>query len=230
MDRQRKVYRPNFLENLQCRVEQQRRFIEVMLKGLRVKSMLQAEHKMTDILRENMKLKHHKRHVSMRIQKHMSLINRMEKLLGTMEHTIQTTTNDLCQAKEDYSSVKVNHQALEKCYSETCSQYFNCKNDFEAIKHKYDIISSDRTMFQQFFREELVKNRQLQSKYTVLEQHTLCAICKDRKSSILLLPCRHSNFCHSCIQKIRTHSQDEQGEIKCPLCRTPVDRDIHLIL
>jgi rubrerythrin len=228
MQRGRKIYRPGFLESLQCRVEHQRRFIEAILKGFRVKSMLQAEHKMNDVLRENLTLKSQQKSVSLRIRKHLDLIKRMENLLERLEESFLLAKRDYNESQSKLDNEIKNNETLRQCYRETIIKYSNAKNDLENATTRCNILFDDRTMYRTFFHEEMIKRIRLQDDLNEFKQQYTCAICLDRRSSIVLLPCRHSNFCQPCIQNMHEHTHDEY--IKCPLCRTPAESFIPFLL
>ena len=40
-----------------------------------------------------------------------------------------------------------------------------------------------------------------------------CSICLDARSSVMLMPCRHRDFCARCVQALPNHD--------CPICRQP---------
>lgn len=49
----------------------------------------------------------------------------------------------------------------------------------------------------------------------------MCVICDSRPKTILLLPCRHQNMCHSCLVKLQQKA--------CPMCRVPFVEAINAI-
>lgn len=49
-----------------------------------------------------------------------------------------------------------------------------------------------------------------------------CSICLDNWSDTILVPCRHLCLCFDCVSKL----QNDYG--RCPMCRTPVSRIIHI--
>lgn len=58
------------------------------------------------------------------------------------------------------------------------------------------------------------------SKRTIAKSLSKCAICYDKPSTTKLLPCKHDQFCKTCIARNATFSH------RCPLCRA----DIHKAL
>jgi hypothetical protein len=59
--------------------------------------------------------------------------------------------------------------------------------------------------------------RKLKHKIKHNKRKKACIICYEKLQRVILVPCKHSDFCFKCVQKII----DRNG--LCPLCRT----DIH---
>jgi len=50
---------------------------------------------------------------------------------------------------------------------------------------------------------------------------TTCSICMDARSSVMLMPCGHRNFCFGCVRKLRNRD--------CPICRQPFTSTVDML-
>lgn len=91
------------------------------------------------------------------------------------------------------------------------------------------ILSCCVTAYEEVSLRERTPERKLKiinkdlEKYKNLVKDSMCCICCEEKSKILMLPCKHLCLCTSCFEKIRKNQRDTNQTHDCPLCRRKVD-------
>lgn len=54
------------------------------------------------------------------------------------------------------------------------------------------------------------------------EETDVCVVCMDQAPSMMILPCRHANFCADCAEELQARAADVFGTgRRCPICRGP---------
>lgn len=72
--------------------------------------------------------------------------------------------------------------------------------------------------------EEAEMVKQLQEELERIRENHLCVICQDSNKCIILLPCRHFCLCQACVSQILVRDPI------CPICRSPVQKVLHVYL
>lgn len=60
------------------------------------------------------------------------------------------------------------------------------------------------------------------------EMGTQCLLCLSNPSNVVLVPCNHLCMCQECNN--RTKQQDGLHNVKCPICRKPVETDKKILI
>ena len=215
-------HRPSSWEWMQLENDRLRRTLEQIQGILGTRSTVQTMEKIRELKETNKQFVENE-----------DLLCRMKRIMERLENKIEDKMQQLLTERDinkrltkRYAECIVEKNATIKLYEEyrkVCDDLRDMSNhhyhNARALRHKYFVSLADMS--------------QLRSKYIDLQakHHTLCnttneltcRICLQNRISTCLLPCRHSNFCASCIQGLFDHADS-----RCPVCRTTIESLIPL--
>jgi baculoviral IAP repeat-containing protein 7/8 len=144
-------------------------------------------------------------------QKPEDLVNAGFYYSGQSDYTICFSCGVLVGNWEPTDNPWVEH---EKLLLKSCS-FLQLNQD--TLKHNRNKYENSKETTTKVAPETSSKVEEVE---TTKDFETLCKICLDKKSSIVILPCKHVAVCGQCIFGV--------GD-KCPICRARIEEKIHLI-
>jgi hypothetical protein len=192
-----------------------RQFINFVLESTNTKTTSEARHVLNQYIND--------------AAQSGSTILHMEATMGRMEARLDGMVKDF--------------ECSQRSYAFVTGRYGDILQKKKLLQYKYDICEETHakrahalvearervTLYERLYiaeqkvtdllqiRIELLKKRVEEN--TQADDALRCAICLGSRANTVLLPCRHANFCRSCVAGL--YATQEQN--RCPICRATIE-------
>ena len=154
---------------------------------------------------------------------------RMEGLLGRMETKLEHMTKDFESTQESYAFVADRYGAVLGKKKLLQHKYDICAEALVKSTHELETAREGAALYEKLYIAEQKVSDLLHVRIRLLTEELHrgrrasesleCAICLESRANTVLLPCRHANFCTSCVAGL--YATQEQN--RCPICRTAIE-------